>query len=165
MANVKDVPYLLQVQCLCWNLRFLEWEHLCYVFTTRTCYKTGPGDFTYTTHRLTAGRCQKHCYTGMLIDKWLLLSLTSSDQHGTTWVVTSVRDITDSTCARAQQALVQVTCVHEWGMFNVLMNALVRKLCMKILKFIGLIRALQTKLVHTSLVFLVCHEYLLCDPV
>ncbi len=39
---------------------------------------------------------------------------------------------------------------------------------MKILKFIGLIRALQTKLAHSSLVFLVCHDlgqYLLCDPV
>ena len=47
-------------------------------------------------------------------------------------------------------------------------DALVRKLCMKLLKFIGLIRALQTKLVHTSLVFLVCHDlgqYLLCDLV
>ncbi len=39
---------------------------------------------------------------------------------------------------------------------------------MKMLKFIGLIRALQTKLVHTSLVFLACHDLaqnLLCDPV
>ena len=46
-------------------------------------------DFTYTTcttYRLTAGQCQKHCYTGMHIDKWLLLSLTSSDRHGTAWV-------------------------------------------------------------------------------
>ncbi len=46
------------------------------------------------------------------------------------------------------------TCVHEWGIFNVLIDALVRKLCMKMLKFIGLIHALQTKLVHTSVVFL-----------
>ena len=29
---------------------------------------------------------------------------------------------------------------------------------MKMMKFIGLIHALQTKLVHTSLVFLVCHD-------
>ncbi len=39
---------------------------------------------------------------------------------------------------------------------------------MKMLKFIGLIHALQSKLVHTSLVSLVCHDlrqYLLCDPV
>ncbi len=39
---------------------------------------------------------------------------------------------------------------------------------MEMLKFIGLIRVLQTKLVHTSLVFLVCHDlgqYLLCDQV
>ncbi len=39
---------------------------------------------------------------------------------------------------------------------------------MKMLEFIGLIHALQTKLVHTSLVFLVCHDlgqYLLRDPV
>ncbi len=50
------------------------------------------------------------------------------------------------------------TCVHEWGIFNILIDALVRKLCMKMLKFIGLICGLQTKLVHTSLVFLVCHD-------
>ncbi len=60
-------------------------------------------------------------------------------------------------------------CVHEWGIFNVLIDALVRKLCMKMLKFIRLICALlQTKLVQTSLVFLVCHDlgqYLLCDPI
>ncbi len=39
---------------------------------------------------------------------------------------------------------------------------------MKMLRFIGLIRALQTKLVHKSLVFIVCHDleqYLFCDPV
>ena len=47
------------------------------------------------------------------------------------------------------------TCVHEWGIFNVLIDALVRKLCMKMLKFIGPIHALQTKLVHKSLVILI----------
>ena len=46
-----------------------------------------------------------------------------------------------------------ITCVHQWGIFNVLIDTLVRKLCMKMPKFIGLILALQTKLVHTSLVF------------
>ncbi len=55
------------------------------------------------------------------------------------------------------------TCVHECGIFNVLIDALVRKLCMKMLKFIGLIRALQPKLVHTSLVFLVCHDLTLAN--
>ena len=60
------------------------------------------------------------------------------------------------------------TFVHELGISKALIDALVRKLCMKILKFIGLIPALQTKLVHTLLVFSVCNDICaisVCYPV
>ncbi len=66
-----------------------------------------------------------------------------------------------------------VRCCVIWESANCIRLKMIKyieliELCMKMLKFIGLIRALQIKLVHSSLVFHVCYDlgqYLLCDPV
>ncbi len=45
-----------------------------------------------------------------------------------------------------------------WGIFSLSKNVLIKALCMKTLIINGLNRSLDVKLVHISLVFLICSQ-------